>query len=285
LPEFRGRDRMIAVLLRSVGRFDAEVRGTFGDGLRFEGNPAADGNVMELILQRFARPALAPLLDAALPPGGVFADAGANLGLYTLWAARLVGSAGRVLAFEPMPEVRECLERNVALNGFDNVKIVAAGVGAEPGRVTLYRLPGASGVTSRYMTAQGPPTEVPVTTLDAEFPPGSRPPDLVKIDVEGMELEVLHGAQRLLSADVSPLVVLEANAFYFEAAGISYAALRTFLRENGGQLWALRPEACASSRRIPRRPLNVLAARSDQAEHRRVVERLERVRFARNMNG
>jgi FkbM family methyltransferase len=287
LPEFRGRDRVLAALLRSGGQLDATIGGSFGGGLRFEGNPAVDGNVLELLLLRFARPALAPVLDAALSPGSVFADVGANLGLYTLWAARIVGPSGRVHAFEPVPDVRERLARNVALNGFDNVRITGAGVGAEPGRVTLYRQPGASGLTSRYMPGQGPAIEVPVTTLDAEFLPADRSPALVKIDVEGMELDVLRGARRLLTADVSPLVVLEANALCFAAAGIRYAELRTFLRETGGhELWALRPDGLQLEPADSEAPgsLNVLAARRDRAEHRRVLERLARVRFARNMN-
>jgi FkbM family methyltransferase len=285
LPDLRGRDRLLAALIGAAGPLDATLAGTFGGGLRFEGNPAADGNVFELLLLRFARPALAVVLEAALASGSVFADVGANLGLYTLWAARLAGPKGQVHAFEPVPDVCERLTRNVALNGFAQVRIVPAGVGAEPGRITLYRHLGASGITSRYRAEQGPGIEVPVTTLDREFPPERRPPDLIKIDVEGMELEVLRGGRRLLAAAAPPLVVLEAN--HMPEAGIHYGALRSFLAETGGyELWALRSKGLRLESPEAETPgaLNVLAARRDQPSHRRALERLARARFARNQN-
>jgi FkbM family methyltransferase len=285
LPELRGRDRLLSALIASAPPV-AHVSGTFGGGLRFEGDPSRDANVLELAILRFARPALAPVLDAALGPGDVFADVGANLGLYTLWGARRVGASGSVVAFEPVPETRASLERNVALNGFRQVEIVAAGVGAEPGRIALHRHPGASGVASRFAPEQGPAVEVPVTTLDAEFARRPHPPRLVKIDVEGMEIEVLRGASRLLAGGDPPLVVLEANPQYFEAAGTDYPELDALLAARGYELWALRP---AGLRREPRGAatpgsLNVFAARAGHEPHRRVLARLAGVRFARNMN-
>jgi FkbM family methyltransferase len=287
LPEFRGRDRILTALLRSGSPVDACVAGTFGGGLRFEGNPAVDANVLEMVLLRFARPALAPVLDAALAPGAVFADVGANLGLYTLWGARLVGAEGLVHAFEPVPEVRACLARSVELNCFGNVRIVASGVGAEAGRTVLYQLPGASGVTSRYRESKQHGVEVDVTTLDGEFAHAEAPPVLVKVDVEGMEVEVLRGARRLLGGRTPPLLVVEAIVPSFAASGTSYGELRSLLREAGGyEVWALTPgglrleppDACVPG------SLNVLAARRDLPPHARVLERLARVRFARNMN-
>lgn len=287
LPDFRGRDRLLATLLRSGSRPDGLVAGSFGGGLRYEGNPAADANVLELVLLRFASPALAPVLDAALAPGAVFADVGANLGLYTLWAARIVGASGRVHAFEPVPGVRANLERNVRLNGFENVRCVAAGVGAQPGRVTLYQTPGASGVTSRYGASREHGVEVEVTTLDAQFPAAVTPPALVKVDVEGMEIDVLRGARALLTGARAPVLVLEANPILFKASGTSYADLRGVLAASGGYaLYALRPDGlrAESATAVRAGSLNVLAARPELPAHARVLGRLARVRFARNMN-
>jgi FkbM family methyltransferase len=265
---------------------DGTYAGTFGGGLRFEGNPVTDANVRELLLLRFASPALAPVLDAALEPGDVFADVGANLGLYALWGARRVGPTGSVVAFEPVPETRARLERNLALNGFRNVEVVAAGVGAEAGEITLYRHPVASGVASRYeVQASGRPIDVPVTTLDDAF--ATRPrPRLVKVDVEGMELEVLRGARALLGGDDPPALVLEANPPHLAAAGTSYADLGAFLAGLGYELWALRPSGLRREPAGAAAPgsLNVLATRPDSAAHRRALERLAGQRFARNMN-
>ena len=288
LPDLRGRDRLSSLLLRPGLRIDATLRGCFGGGLRFEGNPARDSNVLELVALRFCHPALAPVLDAALAPGDLFADVGANLGLYTLWGARRVGARGRVDAFEPVPEVRACLARNVELNGFATARIVAAGVGAESGRLVLYQHPGASGLTSRYLGEQAHAIEVAVTTLDAEYPRDTRGPALVKIDVEGMELEVLRGARELLASARAPIVVFEANALYLGSPAHGYADLLAFLDAAGGyRVFALRPSGLREEPRDAARPgsLNVLAARPAAAAHAEVLERLARVSFARNMNG
>lgn len=286
LPDFPGRDTMLATLLRPILRRDGSVSGHFGGGLRFEGNPAIDSNVSEMMLLRYARPALAPVLDAALGRGSVFADVGANLGLYTLWAARCVCAEGRVHAFEPVPDVRECLRRNVELNSFDCVEIVAAAVGAEMGSVTLNRVEGGSGRTSRYVHAAAGSVEAPVITLDAYFR-GRRPPELLKIDVEGMELQVLLGSQGLLASERAPAVVFEAGAELLAAAGTAYAELQGLLERAGGyQVFALTPRGL---RREPAGAatagsLNVLALRPDLAAHERVRERLARHRFEANQN-
>jgi FkbM family methyltransferase len=286
MPDFPGRDSVLAGLLRRVLRRDGAVRGHFGGGLRFEGNPALDSNVSEMMLLRYARPALAPVLDAALARGSVFADVGANLGLYTLWAARCVGAEGRVHAFEPMPEVRECLRRNLELNRFSCVEIVGSAVGAEPGQVTLNRVEGGSGRTSRYVDAAAGSLDVPVITLDGYFR-DRPPPGLLKIDVEGMELQVLLGSRRLLASAAAPVVVFEAGTDLLAAAGVSYSELLGLLAENGGyRVFALTPRGLRAESSDSTTPgsLNVLALRPDLAAHERVREKLARHRFEANQN-
>ena len=286
LPHFRGRDRLLITLLRPVMRRDGPVSGEYGGGLRFEGNPARDANVGEMMLLRYAQPALAPVLDAALEPGSVFADVGANLGLYTLWAARRVGTQGRVHAFEPVPDVRERLRHNVALNAFDSVEIVGSAVGAEPGSVTLNRVEGASGRTSRYVHGAAGSIEASVVTLDAYFS-DRRPPELLKIDVEGMELQVLLGSQRLMASASAPAVVFEAGAELLAAAGTTYAQLLDLLERVGGyRVFALTPHGLRreSPGAANAGSLNVLALRPDLPAHERVREQLASRRFEANQN-
>lgn len=285
MPDFPGRDTVLASLLRPILRRDGAVRGHFGGGLRFEGNPAVDSNVSEMMLLRYARPALAPVLDAALGPGSVFADVGANLGLYTLWAARCVSAEGRVHAFEPMPDVRECLRRNLELNRFSSVEVVGSAVGAEPGRVTLNRVEGGSGRTSRYVDGAAGSLEVPVTTLDLYFR-DKPPPGLLKIDVEGMELQVLLGSRGLLASGTAPVVVFEAGTDLLAAAGTSYRVLVSLLAERGYRVFALTPRGLReeSSETAAPGSLNVLALRPDLAAHERVRTKLARHRFEANQN-
>lgn len=274
-PDFPGRDALIVGLKRYARRFDATVRGRFWEGLRFEGNPGRDANMLGLVLLGHTRPHLAPLFEAALPPGGVFADVGANLGLYTLWAARRAGPDGAVHAFEPVPATRARLLRNLELNGFRNVTLLSGAVGATAGRITLHTVPAISGLSSRYAHPEGIPVDAEVTTLDAYFA-GRRTPDLVKIDVEGMELEVLRGARGLLRGASPPVVVFEADSRHFSAAGTSYAAVRRLLAEAGYRVFALREgrlHAEPADVAEPGSP-DVVALRPDLPAHARVLEAL-----------
>ena len=135
--------------------------------------------------------------------GGMEAwNVGANIGVYALQLAHLVGPAGRVVAFEPNPAARAVLTKNVALNGFeDRVEIVASAVGGEPGVVDFFTA-GTDG-----MGRAGSPNprlvntdriQVPVTTLDAFAGARAPVPDLVMMDIEGWEIAALQGARSLL---------------------------------------------------------------------------------------
>lgn len=126
-------------------------------------------------------------LAARLCPGDVFYDVGANIGFHTVIAARLVGNAGTVVAFEPLPENAAQLRRNVELNSFANVEVVEAALSDGTG---FANLSGSGHRTRRTLTKLGG-VEVRTFRLDDWEGP---PPDLLKIDVEGAELVVLEGA-------------------------------------------------------------------------------------------
>lgn len=286
LPEFRGRDRLSALLIGAGLAKAGVMNGTYGGGLRFEGDPGSDANLLEMVLLRYGRPVLAPIFDAVLNPEDVLADVGANVGLYTLWGARRVGPGGVVHAFEPHPVTCRRLARNLGRNGFENVNVVPAAVGAEAGEVTLFEVPRDSGQTSRYAPRAGGIRRVPEITLDGYFE-GRRTPRLVKIDVEGMEAEVLRGARRLLGSERAPVVVLEANPALLAPAGTSYPEIKSILATRGYETWALR--SCGLVREeagmsIPG-SVNVLAVRSGLPAHERLVRRLRNVHFERNQNG
>ena len=126
-------------------------------------------------------------------------NVGANIGVYALQLAHLVGAAGRVVAFEPNPAAREVLGRNIGRNSLQSrVEVVPSAVGSAPGTVDFYTS-GADG-----MGRAGRPNpqlsatdriEVPVTTLDAFASARGRLPDLVVMDIEGWEIAALEGAR------------------------------------------------------------------------------------------
>ena len=118
---------------------------------------------------------------------------GAACGFHTLIGARAVGGTGRVIAIEADPANAADLEAQVELNRFDNVEVVRKVVAAY-----------LSEPWSR--TDGGPVTPTTIDQLTHDF----QPPTLIKIDVEGLELEVLRGAQATLR-EHRPTLVIEAH--------------------------------------------------------------------------
>jgi FkbM family methyltransferase len=139
----------------------------------------------------------------ALPRGGVFVDVGANVGNFSLLAARRVGASGLVAAFEPNPETYARLLDHIAINHANGLVSFHAAVGAAPGSVDLVctENSGLSHLGSGRVNERAA-RRVAQTTLDDSLPPllRGRSIDLMKIDVEGAELGVLQGAEQLLLA-------------------------------------------------------------------------------------
>ncbi len=130
------------------------------------------------------------------PFGGTVLDLGANVGIYTLLAAELVGPCGRVHAFEPVPRNLQYLRRHIALNGLKNVSVIEAAVSDASGK-RRFRLQ-----TSSAMGHLGDDGQMEVSTVALDhfvFGTAVAAPHSIKIDVEGAEFSVLHGAREVLS--------------------------------------------------------------------------------------
>jgi FkbM family methyltransferase len=137
---------------------------------------------------------------AALEPGDVCLDIGAHIGYYTVLAAKALGSAGRVYAFEPSPTSYRRLLANAQLNGFENITAVELAVGEDEGSAVLYEVPGQnSGMATLHpaLAAKSalPAREVVVAVgpLTSVVPEADlRRVRVIKIDVEWHELPVLR---------------------------------------------------------------------------------------------
>jgi FkbM family methyltransferase len=163
-----------------------------------------------------------------LRPGDVALDIGANLGAHTLPLAQLVGPSGAVFAFEPQRILFQILCGNVALNEIPNVHALPVALGRAAGRTKVPALDyrGASNFGGVSLgAAQG--EDVTVVTLDQLELARAR---LIKIDVEGMELEVLAGAKATL-ARCRPILYVENDR-----VGRS-EALVARLQEDGYRMW------------------------------------------------
>ncbi len=152
------------------------------------------------------------LLDQLDLSGRVVYDIGAHTGDYSLYFSRRVGPEGWVISFEPQPYSYAKLERNLRLNRIRNVRPFPLALGRRRERKPIYMLPGMPTTASLAVEARTRLRrqcgEAQVTPLDQLMNRHPLPvPDLIKIDVEGLEWEVLEGAGHCLSRHHPSLLI------------------------------------------------------------------------------
>ncbi|RDJ25200.1 FkbM family methyltransferase [Bosea caraganae] len=184
-------------------------------------------------------PGTSLVLQRMLGPGDQAVDVGANIGSLTLVMAASVGTGGKVVAFEPTPRCADLLRRTIALKGAEGaVTIVQCAIGSAEATAKLHL-----GLTSSHNSllplADGEGgIEVPVRTLDSALPDGMHP-KLVKVDVEGMELEVLRGMPRLLESTPGLAMIVEFGASHLERLGMDPAGWLGAFAEHGFRPWEI----------------------------------------------
>lgn len=197
--------------------------------------PLADGYIFipdeeEVLLLMYTgagsdglEPGVRSILQTIAEPGDHVIDVGASVGLHTLAMARAVGPNGRVDAFEAEPRLAPVLRRTLAVNGLSQVRLHSVAVGAEDGRASFH-VAQTIGHSSLYdLEAEDLVREkidVTVKPLDSVVDPAARV-SLIKVDVEGAELDVIRGAKRLLENAPECSVVAECGPSHLKRIGVS----------------------------------------------------------------
>lgn len=172
--------------------------------------------------------------------GDVAVDVGANIGEVAIILSRRVGDTGRVFAFEPNRRIYRFLLGNLALNGCFNVTPINLAVGARAGTVRMSN----DKVDDMNRIVDSGTMEVPCTTLDARELPDRIA--LLKVDVEGSELRVLEGAQRVLAR--TQCVNCEMRQDFYRRYGYGMSDVIELLRAGGFQTFVI--EGTRAIRRI-----------------------------------
>lgn len=185
-------------------------------------------------------------METTLRSGCTVLDIGASVGVLTLFAARIVGTGGRVVAIEAEAENHAELRRNLSLNQFPGVEVHRLAVTDYIGTATLHVFPSAKrgwhglGRTEGSGFAAVDTQQVPCITLD-EFLEREdlRQIDLMKIDIEGAEPEAFSGAQKTLRAGLIKRIVFELSIEPLRGMNHEIDDVVRPLVEAGYSLWAI----------------------------------------------
>jgi FkbM family methyltransferase len=196
----------------------------------------------------------------AIVPGMTVYDIGANVGFYSLLASVLVGPSGKVHAFEPVPRNFDILRQHLRINGAQNVVANRLAIASSSG----FRSFSTGGDYCMGHLADHGQFQVQTSTLDSYIGDTEpQPPAIVKIDVEGAEVEVLEGAHQFLLKR-HPIVFLATHGQVahreccrlLESAGYSLKSLDARPVDLTDELVAL-----------PRRALTIMAETGRKTTH------------------
>ncbi|MBN1436935.1 MAG: FkbM family methyltransferase [Sedimentisphaerales bacterium] len=187
------------------------------------------------------------LLKQYLRPGGTFLDIGANVGYFSGLALGLVGTAGQVHAFEPMPQYHKYIAEMAQLN--PDHKLIANNIalGNENGSTTIYEqqhnIGGSSLVQGYFPDEQTKATHtVPLQRLDDYLDEHQiNKVSLIKMDVQGFEFPVLQGAQRFLEQhrDQLPPIVVEYSPYALDLVHATVDDFQAWIDQLGYQTYCI----------------------------------------------
>lgn len=182
------------------------------------------------------------LLKAVLKKNMTVIDIGANIGEITLVSAKLTGSEGRVIAFEPIDRIADRLQSHIDRNRYTQVTVVRAGLSDKNGSAPIYtshdhdqETDENEGLGSLYAanTREKILQNIQLTTLDSFLDLNENiHPDIIKIDIEGAELPCLRGARKTIEK-FSPLIIIEVQKYSASIAGYSQEDILDYLASLG----------------------------------------------------
>ena len=185
-------------------------------------NPRGNVISQDIYLKGVWEPEVTEYIRPRIKPGMTVIDVGADTGYYTLLFAKRVGRVGRVIAFEPIPSARDILERNISLNHYTNMITVCDFALFSHNASTVLEAPRKfSRINSKKTTNESNGIRIQTRIFDECVPEFNvQRIDIVKIDVEGAELDVLYGMRRSLE-EYHPTLLVEVHPNYLEDFGFT----------------------------------------------------------------
>lgn len=225
----RGKFRFLSPLLASTGTRKATV---FGSKMSLDISDHIQRGVYlgsyEFNETRWVR--------TLLQPGDTAIDVGANCGYYTTLFAQQVGPAGRVVAIEPNPNLAVRLHHIIEQNALRNVELIPAGASDKEGNITLYIPPAEDHMENATMAPMPSwqPVNVPIVRLaEVCSSRGLNRIKLLKLDIEGHEVNALLGMEELLRKGTVSYLLIELNDYWLREQGRSSEYLMKLCNDLG----------------------------------------------------
>ena len=173
------------------------------------------------------------IIGKILKKGDVFVDVGANIGLMSIYAALIVGREGNVFAFEPNPNTKDLLIENMSLNKIKNIKVEGLALSSETKKSKIYDRWDVNRGGASLIKPSNPTQSYDIQeTTFSEYFNSNQDIKLIKIDVEGFELEVLKGAKAfILNTKTPPILIVEFSSMRVNTFGKNTEPLYDFLKD------------------------------------------------------
>jgi FkbM family methyltransferase len=152
------------------------------------------------------------IIKNILNKGDTFIDVGANIGLMSVFASKVIGGSGKVIAFEPNPNTLALLKNNIELNKCTNITTSDYAIGNANETAKIYdRWDSNRGSATLIKPEKSTDSyDIKISTL-SDVLSDSQKIDLIKLDIEGYELEALKGAENILKRDIPPALIVECS--------------------------------------------------------------------------
>lgn len=182
------------------------------------------------------------MISKCLSNGDTFLDIGSNIGLFSILAAKTVGQNGKIHAFEPEPQIYGILKKNIEINRLNNIEAYNFALGSSTGKARIYRHIRNRSATS-LLGPLGNTTggnEVSIRKLDDVVKENNLPAiKMIKIKVEGWELEVLKGAENILTGPEAPIICIEYSYLHPTYGGLLKDVYDTICAANDYKVFKL----------------------------------------------
>ncbi len=197
-------------------------------------------DTLELATREVYEPLETALFQKEIRKGQTIVDIGANIGYYTLLAARLVGPQGRVYAFEPDPTNFALLQKNVEANGYTHVTLVNSAVSNKTQRMKLFLNPTNKGDHRLYDSKDGRASiTVQTLRLDDFFRQLDKKVHFIKMDIQGSEAKAFEGMRGILKRNRGVKLVTEFSPGSLKLNGSDPQKYLVSLKKLGFKLWEI----------------------------------------------